>query len=146
MTFDNLESKTNFVESVLNVETALQVPTTERNELQSTMKKFTGDVDAITLPLTKKLLGWDKFNIDLWSTQRKITEVKDICERFGHKLIDLRPYLNEEPYIVHTTDKLPKVLDLFRHFHLRALPVLDPNDGLPVAVLTRQDVFAYCAL
>lgn len=52
----------------------------------------------------------------------------------------------EEPYIVHTTDKLPKVLDLFRHFHLRALPVLDPNDGLPVAVLTRQDLFAYMAL
>ena len=34
-------------------------------------------------------------------------------------------------------DKLPKVLDLFRHFHLRALPVLDPSKGLPVAVLTR---------
>lgn len=43
----------------------------------------------------------------------------------------------EEPYIVHTTDKIPKVLDLFRHFHLRALPVIDPNDGLPVAVITR---------
>jgi dTDP-4-dehydrorhamnose 3,5-epimerase len=35
------------------------------------------------------------------------------------------------------SDKLPKVLDLFRHFHLRALPVLDPSKGLPVAVLTR---------
>ena len=43
----------------------------------------------------------------------------------------------EEPFTVYTTDKLPKVLDLFRHFHLRALPVLDPNSGLPVAVLTR---------
>ena len=52
----------------------------------------------------------------------------------------------EEPYIVYTTDKLPKCLDLFRHMHLRALPVIDPNDGSCVAVLTRSDIFAYMAL
>jgi len=43
----------------------------------------------------------------------------------------------EELFTCNTTDKLPKVLNLFRHFHLRALPVIDPNNGLPVAVLTR---------
>ena len=52
----------------------------------------------------------------------------------------------EEPLTCNTTDKLPKVLDLFRTFHLRALPVIDPNNGLPVAVITRQDLFAYMAL
>jgi len=82
----------------------------------------------------------------MWSNQRKFEEVVDICERFSHKKIDLRPYLIEDPFFVHITDKLPKVLDMFRHFHLRALPVLDPNDGTPVAVLTRQDLFAYMSL
>ena len=52
----------------------------------------------------------------------------------------------EEPYVVQTTDKLPKCLDLFRHMHLRALPVVDPNSGVTVAVLTRQDIFAYMSL
>jgi CBS domain-containing protein len=52
----------------------------------------------------------------------------------------------EDPMIITTTDKLPKVLEMFRHFHLRALPVIDPNNGLPVAVLTRQDLFAYMGL
>jgi CBS domain-containing protein len=66
-----------------------------------------------------------------------MSDIAEIAGRFGHKLIDLRPYMIEQPYVIHTTDKLPKVLELFRHFHLRALPVLDPSDGLPVAVLTR---------
>lgn len=43
----------------------------------------------------------------------------------------------EEPFTVKVSDKLPKVLEIFRNFHLRALPVIDPNNGLPVAVLTR---------
>lgn len=52
----------------------------------------------------------------------------------------------EEPWTINMTDKLPKVLDLFRHFHIRALPVIDPNTGLPVAVITRQDLFSYMHL
>jgi len=72
--------------------------------------------------------------------------IQDICKMYPEKLVDLRPYMIEEPYIVHTTDKLPKCLDLFRHFHLRALPVIDPNDNSLVAILTRQDIFAYMAL
>lgn len=97
------------------------------------------------MPLTRKILDWHFFNVDLWSNQRSYEEVADISTKFSQKLIDLRPYLVEEPYVIHITDKLPKVLDMFRHFHLRALPVLDPNDGSPVAVLTRADLFAYMA-
>ena len=52
----------------------------------------------------------------------------------------------ENPYMVLTTDKLPKCLDLFRHMHLRALPVNDPNTGMPVCILTRQNIFAYMSL
>lgn len=72
--------------------------------------------------------------------------MKDICEDFRNELIDLRPYMIEEPFTCSATDKLPKVLDLFRSFHLRALPVIDPHNGLPVAVITRQDLFTYMAL
>lgn len=115
-------------------------------DVAATLQKYTGETDELQLPLTKKILPWYKFNVDFWSNQRKYEEVAEICTRFSQRLVDLRPYMIEEPYIVHTTDKLPKVLDMFRHFHLRALPVIDPNDGLPVAVLTRQDLFAYMAL
>lgn len=110
------------------------------------MGKFTGEKDIEDMPLTKNILEWEHFNVDLWSSQRTYDEVADISAKFSHKLIDLRPYLIEEPYVIHITDKLPKVLSMFRHFHLRALPVLDPNDGSPVACITRSDLFAYMSL
>ena len=75
-----------------------------------------------------------------------LQELADIAAQFGHKFIDLRPYIIEQPYVVLTTDKLPKILELFRHMHLRALPVNDPNTGSPVGMLTRQDIFAYMSL
>lgn len=89
------------------------------------------------MPITKTPLPWEKLSTDFWSTDREYEEVADICASNRNKLIDLRPYLIEEPYFVTTMDKLPKVLELFRSFHLRALPVIDPNNGMPVAVLTR---------
>ena len=98
------------------------------------------------MPVSKNPMEWQAFNTDLWSTDRQFEEVADICALNKNKLVDLRPYLIEEPFFVTTMDKLPKVLDLFRSFHLRALPVIDPNNGMPVAVLTRQDLFAYMSL
>lgn len=98
------------------------------------------------MPVTRKLVPWHHFNVDLWSTERNYKEVMDIGNRFPDKLIDLRPYMIELPFCVLSTDKLTKVLDLFRHFHLRALPVNDPKTNLPVAVLTRQDLFAFCSV
>ena len=109
----------------------------------NTIEKFTQEQDLAEMPLTTKVLEWEHFNVDLWSSQRNLIEVADICAKFSHKLVDLRPYLIEEPPLIHITDKLPKVLDMFRYFHLRALPVIDPNDGSPVAVLTRADLFSY---
>jgi CBS domain-containing protein len=72
--------------------------------------------------------------------------VEDIAEMFKEKQIDLRPYMIEEPFTVSTTDRLMKVLDMMRHFHLRALPVVDPTDGTPVAVITRADLFAFMSV
>lgn len=112
----------------------------------STLKKHTGEADDVLLPATEKPIHWKHFNTDFDSTQRDYGEVHHICEDFKDKLVDLRPYLIEEPFTVSLTDKFPKVLEMFRHMHLRALPVIDPNTGLPVAILTRQDIFAYMSL
>jgi len=88
-------------------------------------------------------LDWKYFNTDIYAKDRKWSEVGFIAEKYKKKQIDLRPYMIEEPYTVNTTDRLEKVLEIYRHFHLRALPVVDPHDGTPVAVFTRQDIFAY---
>lgn len=87
--------------------------------------------------MTEKLLDWRLFNSDMWSNDRKHSEVADLFRLYPHKKVDLRPYMIEQPYVVFTTDKLPKCLELFRHFHIRGLPVVDPNDGNIVGVLTR---------
>jgi CBS domain-containing protein len=110
------------------------------------MKIFTGEVDKEEIPETEKILDWWLFNTDMYSSDREYSEVKEICERFGSKKVDLRPYMIEQPYVVHTCDSLPKALELFRHMHLRALPVIDPNDGTPVGIITRQDLFSYMSL
>ena len=101
------------------------------------MEQFTGERDYENLPKSKLVLHWHNFCSDFYSTDRQFSEVSDIARAFGHKYIDLRPYIIEYPYVVITTDKLPKCLELFRHMHLRSLPVNDPNTGRPVAVLTR---------
>jgi len=112
-------------------------PNSVKNWRHGTLSKYTGEGDVFAMPATKNPMEWQAFNTDLWSTDRQLEEVADICALNKHKLVDLRPYLIEEPFFVTTMDKLPKVLDLFRSFHLRALPVIDPNNGMPVAVLTR---------
>jgi CBS domain-containing protein len=82
----------------------------------------------------------------MYSTDRTAKEVEDILGNNLERLVDLRPYMIEEPYIVYSTDKLNKCLELFRNMHLRALPVIDPNTGSCVYVLTRSDLFSYMSL
>jgi len=118
----------------------------EKKDRNKTMTGFTGERDYELAPSAGSHLHWTNFCGDFYSTERKFKEVADIAAQFGHKFIDLRPYMIEQPYVVLTTDKLPKILDLFRHMHLRALPVNDPKTGAPVAILTRQDIFAYMSL
>ena len=113
---------------------------------QTVIGGFTGERDYELAPRSDDVLPWEFFCSDFYSTDRNIEEVSEITRKYGHKYVDLRPYFIENPYMVLTTDKLPKCLDLFRHMHLRSLPVNDPNKGMPVAVLTRQDIFAYMSL
>jgi len=110
------------------------------------MMKFTGETDYEIAPKSDNVLHWHYFCSDFYSSDRKVNEVADITSQYSYKYVDLRPYLVESPYVVLTTDKLPKCLELFRHMHLRALPVNDPNTGMPIALLTRQDIFAYMSL
>ena len=118
----------------------------EKDDRNQTMIKFTGEKDYEVAPKSENILHWHNFCSDFYSTDRDFSEVADIAQAFSHRYVDLRPYMIEQPYVVLTTDKLPKCLDLFRHMHLRALPVNDPNTGKPVAILTRQDIFAYMSL
>ena len=108
-----------------------------------TLNEFTGEKDISAVPETNRKLDWWLFNADMYSTDRTVLEVEDIMLNNLARLVDLRHYMIEEPYIVYTTDKLDKCLELFRNMHLRALPVIDPNNGSCVFVLTRSDLFAY---
>ena len=109
----------------------------EERALSITVQKYTSDQDDIRLPISTVVLPWNYFNVDFLSSQHDFSEVEQLCEKFADKKVDLRPYMIEEPFTCSTTDKLPKVLEMFRHFHLCALPVINPSNGLPVAVLTR---------
>ena len=110
------------------------------------MVEYTGEKDYELAPESKNKLHWHYFCSDFYSKDRQFKEVADICQTFAHRYIDLRPYFIEYPYAVMTTEKLPKCLELFRHMHLRALPVNDPNTGRPVACLTRADLFSFMSL
>lgn len=63
-----------------------------------------------------------------------------------NKLIDLRPYMIESPYVIYTTDPLNKALEMFRTLFLRSLPVVNPKDNKLVAVMSRHHIFQYCEL
>ena len=54
----------------------------------------------INLPVSETNLPQEAFNSDPYSTERKYEEVKDICLNNLDKLIDLRPYLIAEPYVI----------------------------------------------
>ena len=61
-------------------------------------------------------------------------------------MIDIRPYIIDTPFLAQSTDRLPKILEMFRTMHLRTLPVTNPGTGALEGVITRQDLFAYMAL
>ena len=66
-----------------------------------------------------------------------MSSIEDLCEKNLDKEIDLRPFMIEKPYFVHETDKLQKVVDIFRLMHLRHLPVLSEEDNRLIGVITR---------
>ena len=107
---------------------------------------FTLAQDEAEIPITNESLNWRLFNVDFYSHDRNYQEVADICEDHKNKLIDIRPYIIDTPYLAQSTDRLQKILNIFRHMHLRALPVTNPGTGELEGIITRQDIFAYMGL
>ena len=64
-------------------------------------------------------------------------KVKQTCEDHLDDVIDLRPYMIENPEKCTKYDFLPKILSHFRHMHLRHLCVVNPTNGLLDGVITR---------
>ena len=79
------------------------------------------ELDLTSVPMTSrsKILDWRYFNTDITSTDRQFDEVKAICDNNQDEYIDMRPYMIECPWTCSTTDKLQKVLDIYRHHQLR---------------------------
>ena len=92
-------------------------------------------------------LPWTDFTRDFMSLDLPMTpEIRQICEAHSDSMIDLRPYMIENPEKCQRYDFLPKVLASFRHMHLRHLCVVNPNDGSLDGVITRQDIFLWMPL
>ena len=85
--------------------------------------------DLIDIPLTNEELPYWHFNCDFYSQERKYEEVEDICKANKECMVDVRPYIQETPFICQSTDKLQKILDIFRHMELRVLAVVNPVNG-----------------
>ena len=116
------------------------------NQRKKVLGEFTMMKDLADIPITNETLPWELFNPDYYSHDREFKDVADICEDNLEKMIDVRPYLIETPYLAQSTDKLQKILDVFRHMHLRSLPVTNPGSGALEGIITRQDIFAYMSL
>jgi len=92
-------------------------------------------------------LSWRKFTtpfegLDLHTNQK----IKDQCIADQNKLIDLRPYMVENPETITKFDFLPKILRRFINQHLRHLIVVNPITGLLEGMVTRQDIFEWLPL
>lgn len=110
------------------------------------LARYTCLADAAILPVSKDILDWRQFNSNYYSQDLDYKEVEDICNKHWDRMIDVRPYMIETPFVAQSTDRLQKILDIFRNMHLRALPVLNPATGGLEGIITRQDIFAYMSL
>ena len=110
------------------------------------LEQFTMLQDQAEIPTVNEVLDWRYFNTDFYSHDREFSEVAEICKDNIDKLIDIRPYIIDTPFLAQSTDRLQKILEVFRHMHLRTLPVTNPGTGALEGVITRQDLFAYMSL
>ena len=96
--------------------------------------------------MSDKLIPWTEFTSDMGSSDREYKEVKAIIANFKNERIDIRPYMIQQPFVCQTTDKIQKVLDMYRFFQIRQLCVVNPVDGSLQGVISREDLFAYMSL
>ena len=100
------------------------------------------DFDSFPESKGFSILSWKLFTRDFKSLDAKCTgEIAHICENHLEKLVDLRPYMIENPETCNKHDFLPKILNRFLNLHLRHLIVVNPNNGGLEGMITRQDIF-----
>ena len=71
----------------------------EVQKRKKTLQQFTGLSDNAQIPETREELPWHHFNSDFYSNDREYAEVADICEENSDKMIDVRPYMIETPWL-----------------------------------------------
>lgn len=95
----------------------------------------------------KKEVPYTEFTVSYEGLERQTTQkIKEQCQQDQNKMVDLRPYMIENPETCNRFDYLPKILRRFLHMHLRHLIVVNPVTGLMEGMITRQDVFAWLPL
>ena len=109
--------------------------------------RLTFDADE-GLPETpdNELLNWRAFNEDFNSTEPDVKKIEGIMDANEDQCVDLRPYMVINPFVCAPHDDLDRVNELFRHHHLRHLPVVNPGNGALVGIITRKDLFKYMSL
>ena len=102
------------------------------------------DYDAFPESDQNTHVAWRCFTRDFNGLDLKITQaVESLCQSAPDKLVDLRPYMIENAEHCTRFDFLPKVLERFRHMHLRHLIVVNPANNQLEGMITRQDIFQY---
>lgn len=98
------------------------------------------DIDQYPITKEEDKLTWENFLIGFDMKDFKISD-KDIhkCESPETKdmLIDLRPYMIEQPTVCNKLDFLPGIVNKFRDLHLRHLIVADTENGSVIGMITR---------
>lgn len=112
----------------------------------SRVERRCSELDTTYFPESSAILNWRNFNSDFKSTDRTFGEVAEVISRNLNERIDLRPYMILSPYCCMTTDKLQKVLDIFRYMQLRQMCVVNPIDGSLQGVISREDLFSFMSL
>ena len=101
------------------------------------------DIDVANQPETPKdqLVPWHIFNEDIYSTELVGKEELEACDSHSDALIDVRPYLVDDPIRVQTYSKMQNILDIFRLHHLKSIPVIESDSGELKGIITRADIF-----
>jgi len=106
-------------------------------ERKKVLGQFTLLQDEHEIPIQPNMLDWRCFNSDYYSNDLSYDEVKDIIAAHTDRMIDVRPYMIETPFVAQSTDRLQKILDIFRNMHLRCMPVINPGSGALEGIITR---------
>ena len=113
----------------------------------SRLERNASEYDIQGLPMEQSaVLNWTHFNSDMVASELNYESVAAIVNSNKSKRVDLRHYMIESPYVCFTTDKVQKILDIFRFMQLRQMCVINPIDGKLKGVISREDLFAYMKL